>query len=119
MRRGFAAVFIAALILLQVSIFVDNNTLNQQMSTISKDHEQGHENPVSLDILLVGNSYTDYNDLNLKLEQILDGSGENSDVEAVTEGGMRLSEHSEDAIQQSSELNQKLSEGHDLSLIHI
>ena len=113
MRRGFAAVFIAALILIQVGIFVDNNTLNYQMSTISRDHEQGHENTTSLDLLLVGNSYTDYNDLNVKLERILDVSGENSDVESVTGGGMRLSEHSEDANQQNSELNQKLAEGHD------
>ena len=74
MRRGFAAVFIAALILIQVGIFVDNNTLNYQMSTISRDHEQGHENATSLDLLLVGNSYTDYNDLNIKLERILDVS---------------------------------------------
>ena len=58
MRRGFAAVFIAALILIQVGFFVDNDTLNLQMSTISKDHEQGHENQITLDILLVGNSYT-------------------------------------------------------------
>ena len=85
MRRGFAAVFIAALILIQVGTFADNNVLNQQMSTISKDHEQGHENQITLDILLVGNSYTDYNNLDIKLEQILDGSGENSDVESVTE----------------------------------
>ena len=113
MRRGFAAVFIASLILIQVGVFVDNNTLNYQMSTISRDHEQGHENTTSLDLLLVGNSYTDYNDLNIKLETILDFSGENSDVESVTGEGMRLSEHSEDANQQNSELNQKLSEGHD------
>jgi hypothetical protein len=106
-------VFIAALVLMQVGIFVDNNTLNYQMSTISRDHEQGHENPISLDLLLVGNSYTDYNDLNIKLERILDVSGENSDVESVTGGGMRLSEHLEDANQQNSELNQKLAEGHD------
>ena len=41
----------------------------------------------------------------------MDVSGENSDVESVTGGGMRLSEHSEDANQQNSELNQKLAEG--------
>ena len=113
MRRGFAAVFIAALILIQVGFFVDNDKLNLQMSTISKDHEQGHENQITLDILLIGNSYTDYNDLNIKLETILDDSGQNSDVESVTGGGMRLSEHSDNANQQTSELNQKLSEGHD------
>lgn len=50
MRQGFAAVFIAALILMQIGIFIDNNTLNYQMSTISREHEQNHENTISLDL---------------------------------------------------------------------
>ena len=103
MKRGFAAVFIASLILIQVGSYTDSSKLNYQMNTITKDHEQGHEDTIILDILLVGNSYTSHNDLNIRLESILDVSGENSDVESVTGGGMKLSDHSEDANQQNSE----------------
>ena len=117
MKRGFAAVFIASLILIQVGSFTDSSKLNYQMNTITKDHEQGHEDTIILDILLVGNSYTSHNDLNIRLESILDVSGENSDVESVTGGGMKLSDHSEDANQQNSELNLKLSEGHDYVIL--
>ena len=117
MERGFAAVFITSLILIQVGSFTDTSELNYQMKTITKEHEQGHEETISLDILLVGNSYTSFNDLDQELERILDLSGENSNVQSVTGGGMKLSDHSEDLNQQNSELNLKLAEGHDYVIL--
>jgi len=117
MMRGFAALFITSLILIQVGSFNNYDTLNYQMNTTSKDHELGHNENISLDILLVGNSYTSFNELNQKLESILDFSGENSNVNSVTGGGMKLSDHSEDANQQNSELSVKLSEGHDYVIL--
>lgn len=43
MHRGFAAVFIACLILLQITSIVDNQVLSVKMDTSEKDEQQGHD----------------------------------------------------------------------------
>ena len=43
MHRGFAAVFIACLILLQITSIADNQVLSVKMDTSEKDEQQGHE----------------------------------------------------------------------------
>ena len=84
MKRDVVTVAMVLLILLQVGNNVEIYSLEDEMDTPSKQLNQGDETTISLDILLVGNSYTSSNTLNLKLEQILDDSGENSDVQSVT-----------------------------------
>ena len=43
MHRGFAAVFIACLILLQITSIADNQVLSFKMDTSEKDEQQGHD----------------------------------------------------------------------------
>ncbi len=43
MHRGFAAVFIACLILLQITSIADNQVLSVKMDTSGKDEQQGHD----------------------------------------------------------------------------
>ena len=43
MQRGFAAVFIACLILLQITSIADNQVLSVKMDTSEKDEQQGHD----------------------------------------------------------------------------
>tara|TARA_B110000196_G_C21153124_1_gene671116 strand:- start:3096 stop:5990 length:2895 start_codon:yes stop_codon:yes gene_type:complete len=113
MRKEAVTIAMVLLILLQVGNNIEIYALEDEKNIILKQQNQGDEQDISLDILLVGNSYTSFNELNQKVEMILDTSGVNSDVEAVTGGGMKLSDHLDDANQQGNELNEKLSEGHD------
>ena len=117
MKRDVVTVAMVLLILLQVGNNVEIYSLEDEMDTPSKQLNQGDETTISLDILLVGNSYTSSNTLNLKLERILDDSGENSDVQSVTGGGMTLSDHEEDADEQGSQLKTKLSERPDFVIL--
>ncbi len=43
MQRGFAAVFITCLILLQITSIADNQVLSVKMDTSEKDEQQGHD----------------------------------------------------------------------------
>ena len=43
MQRGFAAVFIACLILLQITSIADNQVLSVKMDTSEKEEQQGHD----------------------------------------------------------------------------
>ena len=113
MRKDAVTVAMVLLILLQIGNTVEIHALEEEQNTILKQQNQDGNSVISLDILLVGNSYTSSNTLNQKVERILDDSGVNSDVEAVTGAGMKLSDHAEDANQQGNELNTVLSEGHD------
>ena len=113
MRKGALSVAMVLLILLQIGNTVEIFALEEENNIILKQQNQDEENSISLDILLIGNSYTSSNTLNQKVERILDDSGINSDVEAVTGGGMKLSDHADDADQQGNELNTKLSERYD------
>ena len=117
MKRDVVTVAMVLLILLQVGNNVEIYSLKDEMDTTSKQLNQGDESTISLDILLVGNSYTSSNTLNLKLERILDDSGENSDVQSVTGGGMTLSDHEENADEQGSQINTKLSERPDYVIL--
>ena len=108
MRKGALSVVMVLLILLQIGNTVEIFALEEENNIILKQQNQDEENSISLDILLIGNSYTSSNTLNQKVERILDDSGINSDVEAVTGGGMKLSDHADDADQQGNELNTKL-----------
>ena len=113
MRKGAVTIAMVLLILLQIGNTVEIYALDEEKNIILKQQNQDEENSISLDILLIGNSYTSSNTLNQKVERILDDSGINSDVEAVTGGGMKLSDHADDADQQGNELNTKLSERYD------
>lgn len=120
MQKGALTIGMILLILLQIGNNVEIYSLKDEMDAVSKQLDQGGQgenSTISLDILMVGNSYTSSNTLNQKLEQILDGSGENSDVEAVTGGGMKLSDHAEDANEQDNQLNTKLSENQDYVIL--
>jgi hypothetical protein len=105
------------LILLQVGNYSEIYALNDEINNVSKQMNPENETTISLDILLVGNSYTSFNELDQKLEMILDNSGENSEVDSVTGGGMKLADHEENANEQGSQLNSKLSERHDYVIL--
>ncbi|MEE2812417.1 MAG: hypothetical protein VX627_05265, partial [Candidatus Thermoplasmatota archaeon] len=49
------------------------------------------------DILLIGNSYTYQNDLDIRLEQAFDDAGIVDNVTRLTGGGMRLGQHADNA----------------------
>ena len=73
----------------------------------------------SLDILMLGNSYTSTNSLAVRLDSILTDSGEDAVVTSLTSGGLKLSEHAERADTPGHSWNASLQHQHDLSLIHI
>ena len=117
MKRDVVTVVMVLLILLQVGNNSEIYTLNDEINNVSKQMNPENETTISLDILLVGNSYTSFNELDQKLEMILDNSGENSEVDSVTGGGMKLADHEENANEQGSQLNSKLSERHDYVIL--
>ena len=59
MQRGFAAVFIACLILLQITIIADNQVLSLKMDTSEKDEQQGHDssNLTGVELALIQDPY--------------------------------------------------------------
>ena len=117
MKRDVVTVVMVLLILLQVGNYSEIYALNDEINNVSKQMNPENETTISLDILLVGNSYTSFNELDQKLEMILDNSGENSEVDSVTGGGMKLADHEENANEQGSQLNSKLSERHDYVIL--
>ena len=77
------------------------------------------EKDSSLDILMLGNSYTAGNSLAVRLDSILTDSGEDAQVTSLTSGGLKLSEHAERADTPGHSWNTTLQQRYDLSLIHI
>ncbi len=67
----------------------------------------------TLDILMLGNSYTSNNQLNIRVENLLNAAGHNSDVEALTSGGKTLAWHGDEAAKSGTQWNTSPAQGHD------
>ncbi len=72
---------------------------------------------ISLDILMVGNSYTASNSLAVRLDAILTDSGENAQVTTLTSGGLKLSEHAERAGSPGHSWNTTLQQQYDYVIL--
>ena len=120
MKRGVIAIILVSFILLQTGNNSEIYSLENERDVITKQLDQGQQDEnstISLEILMIGNSYTSSNTLNQKLERLLDDSGIVSDVESVTGGGMVLSDHAVDSEEQGNQLNVKLSERQDFVIL--
>ena len=71
----------------------------------------------SLDILMLGNSYTSTNSLAVRLDSILTDSGEDAVVTSLTSGGLKLSEHAERADTPGHSWNARLQQQHDFVIL--
>ena len=60
-------------------------------------------NDSTLDLLFIGNSYTSNNQLNVRVENLLNANGFIPEVEALTSGGKTLAWHGEQAETEGSE----------------
>ncbi len=72
---------------------------------------------ISLDILMVGNSYTASNSLAVRLDAILTDSGGNAQVTTLTSGGLKLSEHAERAGSPGHSWNTTLQQQYDYVIL--
>ena len=71
----------------------------------------------SLDILMMGNSYTSSNSLSVRLDSILTDSGEDAQVTSLTSGGLKLSEHAERADTPNHSWNTTLQQQYDYVIL--
>jgi len=71
----------------------------------------------SLDILMLGNSYTSTNSLAVRLDSILTDSGEDAVVTSLTSGGLKLNEHAERADTPGHSWNASLQQQHDYVIL--
>ena len=71
----------------------------------------------SLDILMMGNSYTSSNSLSVRLDSILTDSGEDAQVTSLTSGGLKLSEHAERAKTPGHSWNTSLQQRYDYVIL--
>ncbi len=71
----------------------------------------------SLDILMMGNSYTSSNSLSVRLDGILTDSGEDAQVTSLTSGGLKLSEHAERAATPGHSWNTSLQQRFDYVIL--
>ena len=75
------------------------------------------EKDSSLDILMMGNSYTSSNSLSVRLDSILTDSGEDAQVTSLTSGGLKLSEHAERANTPGHSWNTSLQQRYDYVIL--
>ena len=83
-----------------------------------EDGDRGSEaRDSSLDILMLGNSYTSTNSLAVRLDSILTDSGEDAVVTSLTSGGLKLNEHAERADTPGHSWNASLQQQHDYVIL--
>ncbi|HIN03435.1 MAG TPA: hypothetical protein EYM66_00040, partial [Candidatus Poseidoniales archaeon] len=82
--------------LLLIFVLVTSLHAPSPLSEPSQSAESAARTP-TLDILMLGNSYTSNNQLNIRVENLLNAAGHNSDVEALTSGGKTLAWHGDEA----------------------
>ena len=74
-------------------------------------------NDSALDLLFLGNSYTSNNQLNVRVNNLLDAAGFTPEVQAITSGGKTLAWHGEQAETEGSEWYDALRTPHDYVLL--
>ena len=109
MSRRFFIVILVGLLIFPVfspgSIIESNGT------------SRAAEKDSSLDILMLGNSYTAGNSLAVRLDTILTDSGEDAQVTSLTSGGLKLSEHAERADTPGHSWNTTLRQQYDYVIL--
>ena len=71
----------------------------------------------TLDILMMGNSYTSSNSLSVRLDNMLIDSGEDAQVTSMTSGGLKLSQHAERANTAGHSWNISLQQQYDYVIL--
>ena len=74
-------------------------------------------NDSPLDLLFIGNSYTSNNQLNIKVENLLNAAGFNPDTQSLTSGGKTLSWHGEQTESEGSDWYGALRTPHDFVIL--
>ncbi len=67
--------------------------------------------PASLEILMMGNSYTSANSLDSIVDGVLSAASNSANVTSLTGGGMRLSQHSSNVASSGHQWNTTLNNG--------
>ena len=108
--RGRALAMAMILALLSVS------TAPSQLNEPPKSFDSA-SNDSTLDLLLIGNSYTSNNQLSVRVENLLTSSGFTPDVQSLTSGGKTLAWHGEQAETEGSEWFNALRSPHDYVIL--
>ena len=108
--RGRALAMTMILALLSVS------TAPGQLNEPPKSLESP-SNDSTLDLLLIGNSYTSNNQLSVRVENLLTSSGFTPDVQPLTSGGKTLAWHGEQAQSEGTEWFSTLRSPHDYVIL--
>ena len=108
--RGRALAMAMILALLSVS------TAPGQLNEPPKSFESA-SNDSTLDLLLIGNSYTSNNQLSVRVENLLTSSGFTPDVQSLTSGGKTLAWHGEQAETEGSGWFSTLRTSHDYVIL--
>ena len=87
-----------------------------QLSELPNDSESV-SNDSTLDLLFIGNSYTANNQLNVRVENLLNAAGFNPDTQSLTSGGKTLSWHGEQAEAEGSDWYRALRTPHDFVIL--
>ena len=107
-RRYYVAILVAILII----------PMHSSTSIIDSTDASGvRAKDSSLDILMMGNSYTASNSLAVRLDSILTDSGEDAQVTSLTSGGLKLSEHAERADSPGHSWNTTLQQQYDYVIL--
>ncbi len=109
MSRRFLVAILVGLLIFPVFSPVSSIESNETSRVGEKDS--------SLDILMLGNSYTAGNSLAVRLDSILTDSGEDAQVTSLTSGGLKLSEHAERADTPGHSWNTTLQQRYDYVIL--
>jgi len=109
MGRRISVAIIIVMLMIQVHSPTSSITSGETSGIGPKDS--------SLDILMMGNSYTASNSLAVRLDGILTDSGEDAQVTTLTSGGLKLSEHAERAGTPGHSWNTTLQQQYDYVIL--
>ena len=109
MGRRIVAAILMMILILPIQYTATPFTSTAVVSVGAKDS--------SLDILMMGNSYTSSNSLSVRLDSILTDSGEDAQVTSITSGGLKLSEHAERADTPGHSWNTSLQQRYDYVIL--
>ena len=92
---------------------------NHSPSTLDPPNEDADSRAKTstLDVLMLGNSYTNQNNLASVLDDVLTDGGENAEVSALTGGGLKLYEHEDRARESGNQWDIALDEPNDYVIL--
>ena len=99
--------------LILVLVFLTSLASPSLLSTDAAKAESRQSDQSTLDIVMLGNSYTSNNQLHVRVNNLLDAAGLDPDVQALTSGGKTLAWHGEQADTEGTSWYDTLRESHD------